>query len=132
MTTQRGVILPHFLLPLDQSPLLLQDCGLLLICRTLHNDSSSYRVSTVVPLLDISCGMGLFITTYTTFIFGLVRFTFLLLTFIYGRICFGRFFFSMAFTLGSSSFDGFFRLFEFVSWFRPILTFLQVPIRRPN
>ena len=26
--------------------------------------------------------MGLFITTYTTFIFGLVRFTFLLLTFI--------------------------------------------------
>ena len=56
MRTQRGVIPSHFLLLLDRSPLRLQDCGLLLICRTLHNDSSSYRVHTVVPLLDVSCG----------------------------------------------------------------------------
>ena len=56
MRTQRGVIPSHFPLLLDRSPLRLQDCGLLLICRTLHNDSSSYRVHTVVLLLDVSCG----------------------------------------------------------------------------
>ena len=56
MSTQRGVILTDLLLLLDQSPLLLQDSGILLICRILHNDSSSYRARTVVPLRDISCG----------------------------------------------------------------------------
>ena len=56
MSTQTGVILTDLLLLLDQSPLLLQDSGILLICRILHNDSSSYRARTVVPLRDISCG----------------------------------------------------------------------------
>ena len=72
----KRVILTHFLLLLDQSPLLLQDCGILLICRTLYLLTESALLSHCWTFF-----MGLIITTSTTFIFGLASLRFLLFTF---------------------------------------------------
>ena len=72
----KRVILTHFLLLLDQSPLL-QDCGIFLICRTLYLLTESALLSHCWSFF-----MGLIITTSTTFIFGLASLRFLLFTFI--------------------------------------------------
>ena len=76
MITPRGVILTHFLLLLDQSPRLLQDCGILLICRTLYLLTESALLSYCWTFL-----VDLIITTSTAFIFALASLRLLLFTF---------------------------------------------------